>query len=247
MTTTRQLLTGSLRTINAVQANEEPLDQDMDITLSAFNALVDSMANDLLNIYTFTPYRFLLTAGQSTYTLGPGGDWDTPRPMRIEQAKTILYPVIDGENITTNQQTLFMPLTLISDERYADIVMRDLQSSWPTKIYDNGAYPLRKIRVWPVPSEQYAVELWMWDPLATYDTLDQELNLPPGYERYLRLKVAAEIAPEFGKELSRSTVAALTEAEANVKRMNQQLPVTGQSNLGAALQGRVSRVSQRGH
>ncbi len=100
MTTMRQLLTGSLRLINAVQANETPTDSDMDISMSAMNALIDSMSNDILNIHTFSPYRFPLVAGQSQYTLGPAFDingvatnvdWSIPRPMRIEQAKTMLY------------------------------------------------------------------------------------------------------------------------------------------------------------
>jgi hypothetical protein len=134
-----------------------------------------------------------------------------------------------------NQQTLFMPLALQNDEQYAGIVMRDLQSSWPTKMYDSGSYPLRDIRVWPVPQQQYAVELWLWDPLAIYETLDDELNLPPGYERYLRFKLAVEIAPEFGKEISNSVKTALNEAEAAVKRMNQQTPVGATSRSGNQL------------
>jgi len=100
MTTMRQLLTGSLRLINAVQANETPSAQDMDITMKSMNGLVDSMSNDILNIYTFNPYRFPLEAGKLQYTLGPvydnegnltNVDWVIPRPMRLEQAKVILY------------------------------------------------------------------------------------------------------------------------------------------------------------
>ncbi len=155
--------------------------------------------------------------------------------------------IVNVVGATSTPSTLFMNLDLISDERYADIVIRDLKSSWPTKLYDNGAYPLRTIRVWPVPQEQYAVELWMWQPLATYDTLDKELNLPQGYERYLRFKFAVEIAPEFGKEVSESVKISLSEAEAAVKRMNQQTPVTSRSRLSAQMQHQANRVSQRGH
>jgi hypothetical protein len=257
MTTTRQLFTGALRLINAVQANEEVSAADMNVTMSAFNALIDSMANDQLNIYTFTPLRFVLQPGKASYLLGPaldvqgnptGADWVTERPMRIENAKVILYPTISGEGttldpyvVTATQSTLFVPLELVSDEKYADITIRALQSTWPLQMYDNGAYPVRTIKVWPVPQQQYAVELWMWNPLATYATLDDELSLPPGYERYLRFKLAVEIAAEFGKTISDTLKIALIEAESSVKRLNQQHPLTNPSSLGSALTQRKAQ------
>jgi len=94
LTTTRELLTGALRLINVVQANEVPSAQDMEISLEALNALMDSKSTELLNIHTFTPHRFLLVPGQFEYTLGPGGDWSTERPMRLEQSKLMLHPLI---------------------------------------------------------------------------------------------------------------------------------------------------------
>lgn len=93
MTTTRQLLTGALRLINAIGTNEEPSSSDMDVALESLNALMDSKSNELLNIHTITPFMFSLVPGQFKYTLGPGGDWDTVRPMRMEQAKLMLNPV----------------------------------------------------------------------------------------------------------------------------------------------------------
>ena len=93
MTTTREILTGALRLINVVQANEVPSAQDMDISLESLNALMQSKSNDLLNIHVIVQKRFLLVPGQFEYTLGEGGDWDTKRPMRIEQSKLMLNPV----------------------------------------------------------------------------------------------------------------------------------------------------------
>lgn len=190
------------------------------------------------NIPTGYENTFLAASGALTYdwdfgdgTTGSGQEvkktFETPGTYTV----TLTTDVGSARGTQTvvgcvdNQQTVSMPLTLISDERYAEITMRNLASSWPIKAYDNGAYPVRKVRVWPVPQGTYSVELWLWQPLATYETLDDELNLPPGYERYLRYKLAAELAPEFGKELSDTFYKNLTEAEAAVKRLNQQLPI----------------------
>jgi len=204
------------------------------------NGLIDSLGSDILNIFTFSPYRFLLTANKQQYTLGPGGDWNITRPMRIEQATLMLYPTITGTGTnqvigTNGSNTLFLPIDMATDEEFAAITVRGLQNPWPTVMYDNGNYPLRTLSVWPIPTQVQAVELWLWEPLTDYATLDNELNLPPGYERYLRFKLAVEIAPEFGKTVQDNVIASLMEAEANIKRLNQQVTRSHASANGASL------------
>ncbi len=225
MTTSRELITGALRLINAVQANEEPSAEDMDISRESLNALIDSKSNDLLNIHTITPYRFLLTPGQFKYSLGPDGTWSIPRPMRIEQAKVMLNPIVSDQLvITSDTNTLFLPFKMLNDEQFADIRQRGLNNNWPTVFFDNGGYPLRDVYVWPVPTTRQAVELWLWEPLRIYD-LDTELDLPQGYERYLRFKLAVEVAAEFGKDISQAVMDLSIEAEKNLKSLNQQVPI----------------------
>ena len=244
MSTIRKLITGSLRLINVISTNEEPTADDTDITLKALNGLVDSLSNDLLNIFTFSPYRFLLVPNQETYLLGPatddagnptGADWVTPRPMRIEQAKLLLYPTVDGSTVTVSPSTLVLPLRDLSVAEYSGLRLRMLPNQWPTGIYDSGSYPCRSLSFWPVPTQQNAVEVWLWDPLDLYASLDVELNLPPGYERYLRFKLAVEVAPEFGKDISQSVLQSMLDAEANIKKLNQTHPLSGASQLGASL------------
>jgi len=70
--TTRELITGALRLINVVQANETPSPDDMNIALSAFDAMIDSWANDKLMVYSIKPYLFNTVGGQQDYFLGPG-------------------------------------------------------------------------------------------------------------------------------------------------------------------------------
>lgn len=95
MTTLREIITGSLRLIRVVGANEEPSAEDMQVALESLQGMLDSMGTDLLNIYTINPYRFLFTAGAEKYTLGPavdaagvatGANWVIERPMRVEKA-----------------------------------------------------------------------------------------------------------------------------------------------------------------
>ena len=149
--------------------------------------------------------------------------------------------VVPPYEINITQQTLSIPLRKVDDDDYSSIGLRGLRSTYPTVFYDNGNYPLRTLYFWPVPAQAWAVELWLWQPLDQNVDLDAELNLPPGYERYLRYKLALELAPEFGKEVPQAVVAIANEAEANVKRLNQQTPLAHPSTLARSAQGR--RVS----
>ncbi len=250
MATIRQLCTNSMKRLNAVRANQPPTAYQIENARSTLDTLIDSLSNELLNIHTISPYRFLLTPGQKSYKLGPAlddsgnptnADWVIERPMRIETAVVMVYPTLSGTPpnvvIGENQQTIFYNLMLANYSQYADLTVRNITSTWPTEVYDNGAYPCRELSVWPVPQNEYAIELWLWQPLATYASIDEELNLPPGYERYLTLKLAMELAPELGKEVTDTLRAALGEAESAIKTLNQQVTKTGASNAFKNLSG----------
>jgi hypothetical protein len=240
--TIQSIITGALRQLNVIGASEPPQAQDTAICLEALNALMDSLSNSLSNIFTITPLRFLLTANKEAYTLGPGGDWDTPRPMRIETANVMLYPAIGGDgSIGQTSSTQFFGLKLANYSQFAQQPLRFVGSTWPTMLYDDCAYPLRTVRLWPVPQNAFAIELWMWAPLSTYTDLTADLNLPKGYERYLTLKLAVEVAPEFGKQVSDTTRANLEQAETAIKTLNKQTQVVTPSDAGLSLTGRAQR------
>lgn len=169
-----------------------------------------------------------------THIFGTAGDF-TVAMKNSEGTATKLITVVPPYTVSFGQNTISYPMRQVQDEGYASIPMRGLQNTYPSVWYDDGNYPLRTVSLWPVPAQAWAVELWLWEPLITYASLDEELNLPPGYERYLRYKLAAEIAPEFGKELPPAVAASLIEAQANVKRMNQKQPLAVPSAAGAAI------------
>ena len=114
MTTARELITGSMRLLNIVQANEVPTSEDMSIAQEALNGLMESKSNELLDIHTFTPYSFALTPGKQTYSLGPatddagnptGADWVTERPMRIIKSNLFLNSLIVQANFAIDTKT----------------------------------------------------------------------------------------------------------------------------------------------
>jgi hypothetical protein len=151
-------------------------------------------------------------------------------PRIVPETFITVTKIVTATGITSNDNTLYLPLKPLNDEQYSSIRQRGLNNQWPTVIFDNGGFPLRDLYFWPVPRSIQAVEVWLWEPLNVYAGLDVELNLPQGYERYLRFKLALELCAEFGKEPSPDLIHLATEAEANIKRLNQQTPVVVLSN-----------------
>lgn len=228
MSTTRELITGALRLINVIQQNEVATADDMNISLSALDAMIDSWSTDMLSIYVLKPYYFPTVAGQKNYTLGAGGDWNIPRPMAV-QRMTVSYngsltfnPLTGLYSLAISQTTLDIPLESLTDAQYAAIPVKDQPATYALKYYDNGNYPLRTISLWPVPTTSQPMTVWTWQPLGTYATLDEQLNLPRGYERALRFNLAVELSAEFGKLPAPDVMRIADESYAALKRMNSR-------------------------
>lgn len=156
-TTVRDLIAGSLRLINVIGLNETPKQSVMDISLQALDAMTDSWSNDRLMIYSITPYIFDLTTGANSYTLGPGGDWNTPRPMKIEH----LYARLNNGTL----QQLDIGIQPLTDEQYYGIAVKNTTSTFAFAYYDDNSYPLRNITLFPIPPAGSQVLAGLREPL----------------------------------------------------------------------------------
>lgn len=225
MTTVRELITGAMRLVNIVQVGEAPTADDMEISRKAFVGMVDSWSTENLNIFTKNPYYFPLVPGKQSYTLGTGGDFDTPRPMNIERATISYGAMVQGNTVTLNDRTVDIPIEQLNDAQWSAIGVKAISSTFPTKYWDNGNYPLRTISFWPIPRTNTPVTLWLWQPLIDPDTLDQEVAFPKGYERAFRFALAVEIAAEFGKDPSNTVVQIASKAMGKIRRLNHNTQV----------------------
>jgi hypothetical protein len=181
--------------------------------------------------------------GEFEYLTGLTGDFATsakisyPLPLPLELQFNALTPnvayvvgpmvtVLGPQNmpdavISTDENTIYLPVKKVTDEEFASIRMRGVTNALPTTVLDNGGYPNRQLYFWPIPNDgSKAIELWLWEPLQILD-LDEELNLPPGYERYYTYALAMELCDTFGKRPTREIVSSLQEAESAIKILNQ--------------------------
>src|SRR5215471_16091899 len=163
--------------------------------LEELNRLVGSLNCDRLNIYSISRYEYPLN-GAKTYTIGqdPTGqtiaDFDGPRPVAIDRA-----------NIIYSTPQLRRPLALLTNLQWSRIVCQDQPITIPYALYDDYAYPLSIIYLYPQPVPGYMLELFIWQLVPTFVTISDVILLPPGYEDVLVLNLAVRLAPHFQREI----------------------------------------------
>lgn len=211
MATARDLIKGSLRVLGVIATGETPSAEESNDALSALNDMLDSWSNERLIIYTKTEETFTLTPSQGRYSMGSGGNFNTTRPIKIENA------VIE---IAGTSPTSEVPVRIVPKEQWVYINVKDTTSNIPTVLYAEGSYPLEYINLYPVPSVANSLTLWTIKPLTTLTNLSTSLSLPQGYLRALKFNLAKELAPEYGVTLTPEAAMIAMESKANIKRNN---------------------------
>jgi hypothetical protein len=184
-----QLIYGALRLLGVLRPGMTANASSMTDGLSEANDLLDNWNTDRLKVFSIFEQSFALTTGQLSYTLGTGGQWNAPRPVKIEGASLI----VNYSGIPT-----VTPLKLLTDPEYQAISVPSISSTIPYWLYCDYAFPLAHCKVFPVPADPTAlVELSMWQQFTAFPDLTTNVNFPPGYALALRYNLAVQMAASF--------------------------------------------------
>ena len=190
MTTVRQVIEASMRIIGELgEGQSMTAEQGQDALVSLVDMIASWSVEPSL-IYTETVESFTLTAGDGSYTIGSGGDFDTSRPVSINTAK-----IKDG--------TLFIQdLDIVGKDTYSE-EDDGLTTGTPEYIWYDANAPLGTIRLFPYPSQAYTMEVYSHKPFViSSSSLSDTLVVPEGYMRAIKYNLAREIAQEYGKSLT---------------------------------------------
>ena len=209
MATTKRLLEGALRKIGVLAAGEEAEASELKDALEIANEWLESLSNEGLLIYALTHESFTLSS-QRTYTFGPGGDFDTVRPITIESVR-----IRDSGGLEE-------PVEIASLNKWAGIRIKDTVLTYPDYAYYEPTYPLGTFYFSAIPVENDAVKIVSTKQLSALPALTVDVDLPPGYKRFIRLGLAVELAPEFGKTIDPVIAATFRQATAVLKRTNSK-------------------------
>jgi hypothetical protein len=210
MSTVRDLISGSLRLLGAISTGETPTAQEQTDAFNSLNDMLDSWSTEGLMVPTKLRETFSLVPGQQTYTFGSGGNFNSVRPMLIENALIVLTVTPETE----------IPMKIVNKDEWASITVKSVQSSVPLYLYNDNAFPLTNVNLWTVPSVATSIVLYSWKPLSDFVTVNDTVSLPPGYNRAIRYNLALELSAEYGVSPLPGVAAGALESKANIKRAN---------------------------
>jgi hypothetical protein len=206
----QQLLISSLRKIGAIAAGETPSSDDLCVSMESLNKLLYELSIAPDGVYRSDIEDFSLVAGTQKYTIGVTGTLATVRPVRLKQ-------------ITISSTSGFdSAIEEINETAWAGITNKT-QAGEPQKFLHRPAYPNADLWFWRVPDKVYTVTIYSDKPLAQYNTLADELNLPPEYEPMLTWNLAVNVAPEFGIPASQEVVYKAQQAWQALQRHHGQV------------------------
>ena len=212
--TVSDAITDALVRIGVGAAGETPSSEDMATGFQALNILTDGWGTERLTIPYIARTTATLTASQTSFTVGSGGDIDIVRPVFFTNINYI---------DTSQSPELELPLSILTDDAWAGIHLKGLTSTLPTQAYYNPTYSgsFGTLYPWPVPTSA-TLEWAVYSPVAVpeFSATTASIVLPPGYRRFIVTNLAVEIAPMFNVEPSQSLIIQAIESKADIKRAN---------------------------
>lgn len=226
-TTVRDIITSSMRLIGAVATGEPPQASELVDGLASLNRMLDRWSTESLFVYANVIETFSLVGGQQVYTMGPTGNFDTTRPTMIERAGVATS--VDVE----------IPIEIVNQDQWASITVKNTQSTFPTKLYPVGTFPLETLNVWPMPSASANLVIYSRKPLSSFASINAAFSLPPGYEDAVMYSLALRLAPEYGKVIDQALIIEAMESKEAIRRLNIK-PIYMDSDSGGIGSGRRS-------
>lgn len=179
--------------------------------LQRLNQMLELWANDGLACYATQTDTKALTANDGTYTIGSGGDINVTWPTHIASAWTV-----DGSNVTRG-------IDIVGNDEWAEIMLKQLSGTYPSKLWYDNSYPLGTIYLWPLPISGLTLNIMSYQRLQSFALISTTVNLPPGYERAIIDNLAIDLAQGL-TEPSATLVESAKKSLALLKKNHVEVP-----------------------
>ncbi len=216
MPTALDYLTDSLQGIGVYAAGETITSADALLCLQRLNTMMDSWSNESLMTYAQMEQSGTLVPGKYQYTVGPGGDFNMIRPLRILGGGGTCY-IQDSNGNRYN-------LEVVPKDRWNLIGnISQVNANFPSTLYYNPQFPLGIINLYPIPNTSYTLYFDSYLQLSNFTDLAMEMTLPPGYRAAIQDNLSVELWRFFKPDnapIPQITLAVAARSKGNVKRTN---------------------------
>jgi hypothetical protein len=190
LTTVNDFLTLALIDAGILGQGQIAQAEDLNNAFTRVNWIISQWNRRRWLLYNLTDVS-VVTTGAESYTIGPGQNFNTPRPDRLEDGSFL------RQLNTSGGQQVDYPLQLLSSHEDYNRIRLKTMGTWPSIIFYDSNWPTGTIFAWPVPaSGLYELHILVKHQLTAFTSLTQTINLPPEYEVALsynlqvRLRVA---------------------------------------------------------
>lgn len=225
------LIKSSMRLNGLLSSGETPKANEANDMLNCLNDLLENWSNETLSVWGSSNQTFSLVPGQATYTIGIGANFNTQRPIDIDDA----YCRFGGVDFR---------IDIMGQEKYNGIGLKAMAQPIVEQLLYVNEYPFGVITVWPVPTQAIPITLTMRRLLAFPVALSDALTGPPGFVKAVKYCLAVESAPEFGVSAAADVVVIAADAKGDFKRANQTIV---ESTYDPALTTPQVALYQRGY
>jgi len=219
----------SLRLLGQVASGSTASTSEYADGLVAANGMIGSWRNEKLMVYSRQDESVTMVAAQSSYTIGPGGDLSTTRPVKIESA----YVVVGTQS--------YPDIRIIEDDEYFAIPNKTATAEWPNRINYRPTNTTGTLYVHPVPSAASALHILTWVPVAAFAAITDTFALPPGWDDAFDYNLAVRLAGEYPGSLTQEVLEIARETKVALKRINVR-PIKAYTELSALLNRPVSNI-----
>lgn len=186
--TVSDIINQAFLTLGAIAAGETITADERADAFTKLNQMIESWNTEGLSLYQRLVEGFVLT-GLAAYTMGPGGNFATTRPTRVVAA-----------SMTDSSGKFGQPVKVATpDEWAARSLFRGISVPLSEMVFVDYGYPTSTVYVHPKAEAGSRLELSSIKQLSTFVTVDDNVDMPPGYTLALQTNLAVILYPEYAR------------------------------------------------
>lgn len=214
----------ALKNASLVGVGQPPAPEDLADTFNLLNGMLGIWSRERWLIWHLLDIAVpVVQTTKRMYSIGVGGDFDFPRPDRLEGAYFRQFAV--GGTAPQGQPGDYWLTLLQSMEDYAEIALKYL-TSWPQAVFYDAAFPLGQIFPVPIPNVPNSeLHVLIKDTLNQFASMTTPVLLPPEYYEAIWSNLAIRVAATFpGANVTPLTIGLAKAALAKIRSANAQVP-----------------------
>jgi hypothetical protein len=176
-TTVTQLIHSSFRLIGAIASGETLETNELNDAFASLNQMIANWNTEGASIVGRKRLTMTVSGGNGPFSL-------SERPVKIE-AGSVASGGIDS------------PLAIVDSAGWEQVPEKAMQSVYVKVLYCDYAYPTSSVYIAPIPRLGGTLEVWIYILIPQFASVDQTIDLPPGYEQAVRYNFAVALLPEY--------------------------------------------------